>query len=625
MALQDRGYAGKILHADLTTNSFRTEPLKEKEAYLLLGGKGLATWLLYRKTKAGLDPLSPSNPLIFATGPLTGTAAPSSSRFCVVTKSPATGSFLDSYCGGHFGPELKYSGYDAVVIVGQAKEPSTLLIEDGRLDLLSAKNLWGATTTNAEGRLKTQLGKEFRIATIGPAGERQIPIAGIFSDNRTAGRGGAGAVMGSKKLKAIAVRGSGVVRVDDPEKFKESAWIAHRTLRMNEITVRTLPEFGTVNILETINETGALPTRNFQTGRFQNVEEIASESWRKGLWKKDIACFGCPVACSKIAYIEKGPYAGTTTDGPDYETVFSLGPNCGVNDKEAIAYANYLCDTYGIDTISTGNIIAFAMELYEKGVLSIDDLDGIEAKWGDADALIKLVEKICKGKGVGKLLEQGVKKVSQNYPESKRFAMHVKGLELPGYEPRAAQGMGLCYAVSERGACHLKAYTAGTELCGYGGGTNPLSYDETKVQLAINRQDEKAVADSAVLCYFALFGMRLKEVYQMIVSCTGFSYQGVEDLKKLGARVTTFARMFNVREGFTRRDDTLPPRLLEEALPEGPAKGQVVHLEPMLNEYYRLRGWDENGIPTAEKLKELELTRLTENLRAHATGRKDTC
>lgn len=489
-----------------------------------------------------------------------------------------------------------------------------LLIDDDRLDLTSAKNLWGTTTTNAESNLKKQLGEDFRTITIGPAGERQAPIAGIYSDNRTAGRGGAGAVMGSKKLKAIAVRGSGVIRVHDPEKFKESAWIAHRTLRMNEVTVRSLPQHGTANILETINETGALPTKNFQTGRFQGVKEIAGESWRKELWKKDVACFGCPIACSKIAYIRKGPYAGTVTDGPDYETIFSLGSNCRVNNKEAIAYANYLCDIYGIDTISTGNIIAFTMELYEKGILSVDDLDGIEAKWGDADALVRLTKKICKGDGVGKLLEQGVRKVSEKYPESKHFAMHVKGLEIPGYEPRAAQGMGLCYAISERGACHLRAYTAGTELCGYSGGTNPLSYDETKVQLAIDRQDEKAVVDSAVLCYFTLFGMRLKEVYQMVVACTDFSYKEVADLKKMGARAITLARIFNVREGFTRKDDTLPPRLLEEAMPEGPAEGQVVHLEPMLNEYYRLRGWDENGIPTAEQLKELELTTLMEHL-----------
>lgn len=614
MVLQGRGYVGKILHANLTTNSFKTEPLNERKAHLLLGGKGLATWLLYEGAKKGVDPLSPSNLLIFATGPLTGTAAPGSSRFCVVTKSPATGSFLDSYCGGHFGPELKYSGYDAVVIEGQAEEPSILLIDDDRLDLTSAKNLWGATTTNAEGKLKKRLGKDFRIVTIGPAGERKAPIAGIFSDNRTAGRGGAGAVMGSKKLKAIAVRGSGVIRAHDPEKFKESAWIAHRTLRMNEVTVRSLPQHGTANILQTINETGALPTKNFQTGRFQGIEEIASESWRKELWKKDVACFGCPIACSKIAYLERGPYAGTATDGPDYETIFSLGSNCGVDNKEAIAYANYLCDIYGIDTISTGNIIAFTMELYEKGIFSIDDLDGIEAKWGDAGALIRLTEKICKGSGVGQFFEQGVKKASEKYPESRHFAMHVKGLELPGYEPRAAQGMGLCYAISERGACHLRAYTAGTELCGYGGGTNPLSYDETKVQLAIDKQDEKAVVDSAVLCYFTLFGMRLKEIHQMVLACTGFSCEEVADLKKLGARVITLTRMFNVREGFTRKDDTLPPRLLEEPMPEGPAKGQVVHLEPMLNEYYMLRGWDENGIPTAEQLKELELTSLMDYL-----------
>ena len=614
MVLQDRGYAGKILHANLTTKSFDMEPLKEEEAYLLLGGKGLATWLLYRGMKKGVDPLSSNNLLIFATGPLTGTVAPGSSRFCVVTKSPATGAFLDSYCGGHFGPEIKYSGYDAVIIEGQAEEPSVLLVDDDSLDLISARNFWGTTTSSAEEKLRKQLGKDFRIATIGPAGERQVPIAGIFSENRTAGRGGAGAVMGSKKLKAIAVRGSGAIRVHDPIKFKESSWIAHRTLRMNEVTVRSLPQHGTANILEAVNETGALPTKNFQTGRFEGVEEISSENWRRELWKDDVACFGCPIACGKIAYIEKGQYKGTATDGPDYETIFSLGSNCGVNNKEAIAYANYLCDIYGIDTISTGNIIAFTMELYERGILSIDELDGTDAKWGDPDALVKLTKKICKGDGVGKLLEQGVKKVGEKYPESKNFAMHVKGLEIPGYDPRAAQGMGLCYAISERGGCHLRAYTAGTELCGYEGGTNPFSYGETKVQLAIDKQDEKAVVDSAVQCYFVLFGMRLKEVYQMVVSCTGFPYQRVTELKELGARIITFARIFNVREGLARKSDTLPPRLLNEPMPEGPAKGQLVHLEPMLDDYYRLRGWNGNGVPTAEQLKKLELTSFIEHL-----------
>jgi len=361
----------------------------------------------------------------------------------------------------------------------------------------------------------------------------------------------------------------------------------------------------------TINETGALPTRNFQTGRFKGADRISGEAFRETLWKKDFACsMGCTIKCSKIASLEGKPYSGTMIDGPDYETVFALGSNCGVDDVEAISYANYLCDLYGIDTISTGNIIGFVMELYEKGMVGRRELEGIEATWGSSQALVGLVKKIGEGEGIGADLQSGVRKLSQKYKGSESFAMHVKGLEMPAYEPRAAQGMGLCYAVSERGACHLRAYTAGAELLGYGGGADPRAYDRGKVQLAVDRQDEKAVVDSSVLCFFTLFGMRLKELYQMVVPCTGFNYKDVSELKRLGARVITLARLFNIREGLGRRDDTLPERSLTVPLTEGPSAGQVVHLEQMLNEYYDLREWDLNGEPTKETVRELELDKI---------------
>ena len=599
----------KILMVDLTSESFKTQPLDEKVIQLLLGGKGLGTWLLYKLTKPGTDPLSPENPLIFSLGPLNGTIAPCT-KLCIVSKSPATGTIDDSYCGGPLGAEIKFAGYDAIVITGKADKPSLLLIDEDKVEVRNAENLWGATTFETESRLKKELGEEFKIAEIGPAGERKAPIASIFSNWRCAGRGGLGAVMGSKNLKAIAVRGEKPVTVYDPIKFEKMVWIALRTLRMGEVTVRSLPIYGTANILLTINETGALPTKNFQTGRFKEAEEISGESFREKIWKKDFACsISCPIRCSKIG---EAKIDGNSifVDGPDYETIVSLGSNCGVSNREAILYANYLCDLYGIDTISTGNIIGFFMELYEKGYLKDLDLEDLKPIWGNSQALLKLTELIGKGKGVGKILQMGVKKVSELYPGSEKFAMHVKGLEMPAYEPRAAQGMGLCYAISERGACHLRAYTAGIELCGYGGGANPLSYDKAKVQLAIDRQDEKAVADSSVLCFFTLFGMRLKELYQMLGPCTGFDYKSVKELKKLGARIITLTRVFNVREGFRRKDDTLPPRCLEEPLPEGPAKGHVVHLKEMLDAYYELRGWDNEGVPTKETLKNLELTSI---------------
>jgi len=606
----NRGYMGKILRVDLDNESYGVEPLDDKVAFLLLGGKGLGIWLLYKSTRAHLDPLSPENPVIFATGPLTGTLAPNS-RFCLVSKSPATGAVDDSYCGGFFGPELKFAGYDALVVLGRCDNPIVLVVDDGNVRFESADEVWGKSTFETEGILKKKLGKDFKIVEIGPAGERCSPIAGAFSEGRSAGRGGIGAVMGSKKLKAVAVRGRHPVRVYNPKNFEKMTWIAYRALRMNEVTVRSLPEYGTANILLTINETGALPTRNFKTGRFQGADRISGEALRERLWKKDFACsMGCTIKCSKIASLETKPYIGTVIDGPDYETVFALGSNCGVDDVEAVSYANYLCDLYGIDTISTGNIIGFVMELYEKGIVGRRELEGIDANWGSSEALINLVKKIGEGEGIGVALQSGVRKLGQKYKGSESFAMHVKGLEMPAYEPRAAQGMGLCYAVSERGACHLRAYTAGAELLGYGGGADPRAYDRAKVQLAVDRQDEKAVVDSSVLCFFTLFGMRLKELYQMVVPCTGFNYKDVSELKRLGARVITLARLFNVREGFGRKDDTLPERSLTEPLTEGPSAGQVVHLEQMLNDYYELRGWDSNGEPTKETVRELELDRI---------------
>ena len=601
MNLEGRGYTGKILYADLSEESFKVDTWDERIARLLLGGKGLGAWLLYKMTEPGLDPLAPEAPLIFATGPLTGTITPCS-KFAVIGKSPATGTIDDSYSGGFFGPELKYSGYDAVVVTGRSEKPVVMVIEDGEARLEPAGDLWGLKTDEAEAKLSERF-KSFKFAEIGPAGERMAKIASIFSSGRCAGRGGLGAVMGSKGLKAVAVKGSKPVRVADPERFERMAWIAFRSIRMSETTVRSLPRYGTANILLTINEAGALPTRNFQTGRFEGAEEISGEAFKRTLWKKDFACsLGCNIYCSKIA-----EFNGLTVDGPDYETIYALGSNLGLADREAICKANLLCDQYGIDSISTGVIIAFVMELYQRGMVSEKDLDGIRPLWGDKEAIISLTEKIGKGEGVGLALQEGVKRLSEKYPGSEGFAMHVKGLEMPAYEPRAAQGMGLCYAISERGACHLRAYTAGMELLGYGGGADPTSYDRSKVQLAIDRQDEKAVTDSSVLCFFTLNGMRLKEVYQMIVPCTGFNYGSVEEVKQLGARVITLTRLFNVREGFTRKDDTLPRRCLEEPLPEGPYRGQVTHLEPMLNEYYRIRGWDEEGIPTEETVKKTGL------------------
>ena len=595
------GYMNKILVVDLTQGKIETEILNDKIKRAFLGGKGIGTWLLYRELKPEVDPLSPDNVFILAVGPLTGTNAPTAGRFCVMTKSPATGTYLDAYCGGFFGQNIKYAGYDAILIKGASKKPVILVIDDDDVRLEDGSQVWQKTVIESNRYLSEKYGKDMRTVTIGPAGERMSKLSGIFSGVRTAGRGGSGAVMGSKKLKAIVIRGTREVEVADKREFEEAVWIAHRALRMSS-QVKRLKEIGTANILKLVNAAGALPTKNFQYGQFDKSDEVSGEIWRKDFWKQDIACYGCPIGCSKIAYSEK---YDATIDGPDYETIFALGTNCGVADREAIFHANYLCDNYGVDTISVGNIVGFVMELYQRGMITKDDLDGIEAKWGDGDAMVQLTEKIAKGEGIGELLEQGVKEISKKFPGSEDFAMHVKGLEMPGYLPRAAKGIGLSYAISERGACHLR----GSPLTEILGGADPLEV-KGKAALFKSNQLDSTVVNTLIMCYFVKFGLTLKEIYQMIAPCTGFDYAHPRELEDVGERIVTLARMFNLREGFTEKDDILPKRSLKEPLPSGPAKGQVLELDTMKAEYYQLMGWDENGIPTEERLKKLGLTEI---------------
>ncbi|MBS7612428.1 aldehyde ferredoxin oxidoreductase, partial [Candidatus Bathyarchaeota archaeon] len=377
LSLSGRGYVGSVVKVDLSSGKIDRVALSQRDVSMVLGGKGLGALLLYNSTRRGIDPLSPENPLILATGPLTGTLAPSSCRFSIVTKSPHTGLFLDANCGGFFGVEVKKAGFDAVIITGRASQLSMVVVDDGDAYIEEATWLKNLKTMDAEKKVKNKLSEEFRVLTIGPAGEELAPIAGIFTDQRCAGRGGAGAVMGSKNLKAIAVRGRKPITVYDPNGFEKSCWRAHRRLRMHEVTARSLPIYGTVNIIETINEAGALPTKNFKTGIFPDTWKISGYEWRKGLWKKDKACFGCPIACGKLAYS-----SNYVVDGPDYETLWALGPLCGISDKDAIVYANWLCDAYGVDTISTGVIVSFVMELYERKILASEDIDGMDVEWG---------------------------------------------------------------------------------------------------------------------------------------------------------------------------------------------------------------------------------------------------
>jgi aldehyde:ferredoxin oxidoreductase len=408
-------------------------------------------------------------------------------------------------------------------------------------------------------------------------------------------------VLGSKRLKGIALRGTGTVQVHDPAGFDEAAWIAYRMLRMSN-QIKRMNDHGTANILGLVNAAGALPTRNYQEGQFERSNEMTGEAWSKEYWTRSIGCYGCPIYCSKIAYSKTRDIA---IDGPDFETIWAMGVNCGLTDKEAIIYSNYLCDLYGVDTISVGNIVGFVMELYQRNMISSTDLDGVKAEWGSGDALVALTEKIAKGEGIGELLQKGVREISKHYPGSEDFAMQVKGLEMPAYHPNAAKGIGLSYAVSDRGGCHLR----GSPLAELLGGADPLTY-EGKADLFKTNQLDVSIIDAGILCYFVKFGITLKEVFQMVNPCTGFEYRDPRDLERVGERITVLSRLFSTREGFSVKDDILPKRALAEPLPSGPAKGHVHELEKLRTEYYHIMGWSENGIPTEERLVELGLKEI---------------
>lgn len=600
MNFKQRGFEDCVLRVNLSSGVFTREPLPEAALRPLLGGKGLGAYLLLKELEAGVDALSPQNRLILNVGPLTGTTAPTAGRFGSTTKSPATGTYSDSYCGGFFGQTLKYAGYDALILEGAASEPLILLIDDGKIVLSPAGNLWGKTIPETNEELMTIYGKGWQTLVIGPPGEKKSNVASIFNETRALARGGVGAVMGSKNLKAILARGTGMVAVADRQRFDWALKLANRAIRMSS-SVSRMKTDGTANILEYVNAVGALPTRNFQQGQFENADEISGTAWRQKSWKRDYACFGCPIACSKVTRAVDGK----VLEGPEYETIYALGSNCAIADQDAIIRMSLICDEYGIDTISAGAIVAFVMEMFEKGLVAERELDGIAPRWGDCQAALALVGKIARMEGCGEWLSQGVAAIARQHPEAGSFAMHVKGLEMPAYHPNAAKGMALGYAVSERGACHLR----GAPLSEVLGGVDPLT-TEGKAHLFRDHQAESALWNSAVLCCFPGFGMSLKELCQLVNAATGFDYASIKEFELVGERISTLCRLFNVREGFTRQADTLPPRNLSQPMNGGPASGQTVQLDHMLDEYYALMGWDANGIPSPERLQSLGLREL---------------
>lgn len=599
------GYRGKYLDVDLTNHVIKQYPLDEDLAANFMGGKGFGAKTLFDQLPPNCPPLSPENILVFATGPLTGTMAPSSGRFEVCTKSPATGLWLDTNTGGYFGPELKYAGFDMLIIRGKADKPVYLVIDNAHVRLESADSIWGKDTIGTHQWIKRRHSSEYRVSCIGPAGEKGALIAGIISEYRALGRGGAGAVMGSKNLKAIAVRGTGGVPYHQSEKFMRTCRESFNELANHPDTGGGRQKYGTNVILSSMDEMGIHPVRNFQKGKFSGASKVNEETIYK-YYTRDKACFGCPIYCSKIAEVKEGKYKGSFTEGPEYENVWSFGAQCENTDVGAIIHAEYLCDYYGIDGISTGNIIGFLMECVEKGVLTDSDI-GFQLRFGDDDGIIQAIHRIGKREGPGELWGEGVRSIAEAYPGSASFAIHVKGLELPAYDPRGSTGMALAYATSDRGGCHLRSWPIGEELLATEQRMDPFSI-EYKAELVKNQQDLFCMINCSGMCLFATFAVSLRQMVPFLYAATGIeAFNGSEKLLEIGERVNNLVRQFNIREGLSKALDTLPERFFKTPLSEGPNRDRVVDLDQMLNEYYFVRGWDPEGVPTQRKLKELGL------------------
>ncbi len=596
-------YAGKLLRVDLSRERLSDEPIDAGAARAFIGGRGLATKMMYDESDIKADPLSPRNKLILATGPLTGTAAVCGSRLMAVTKGALTGAIACSNVGGNFGPELKYAGYDMLVFEGAAKRPVMLVIDDGTVELRPAGKLWGKNVHETEDVLHEQLGGDFKCISIGPAGERRVRFACILTDkNRAAGRSGVGAVMGSKNLKAVAVRGSDGLTVADPKRFKAACLDALEKLKAGAVTGGGLPAYGTAVLVNVINEHGLFPTRNFQTGQFESAAKISGETIAEQILIRPRACVACPIACGRVTAVKNGKHQGHG-EGPEYETIWALGANCGISDLAAATKANYICNELGLDTMTAGATIACAMELFEKGAITKKQV-GRELRFGDGDALVDMMTRIGYRRGFGDVLAEGSARVARKFGRPELF-MGVKGQEFAAYDARGAFGMGLQYATSNRGACHVRGYMIAPEILG-----NPLKMDpytpKGKAEMDIAFQNTVAALDSSGICLFVTFSIGAPELLTMLRTGTGFDYD-MDELMQAGDRIWNLERLFNQRAGFTSKDDTLPKRMLREPMPAGPAKGKTVPLDKMLPEYYRLRGWDPQGRPTKKKLAALGL------------------
>ncbi|MEM3579751.1 MAG: aldehyde ferredoxin oxidoreductase family protein [Candidatus Bathyarchaeia archaeon] len=607
------GYAGRILHVDLTTGKTHTEPLNEDYAKKYIGGIGLGMRLWLDNSKAGVDPFSPENPLVLATGPTSGTIWPTGGNgHAFVSKSPQSYGIAEAKSHGSFGTELKRAGYDAVIFHGKAEKPVYVWIDDDSVQILDASHLWGKSPAETEDMIKEELGDYYiRVAAIGPAGEKLVRIACIINEkSRAAGRCGLGAVMGSKNLKAIAIRGTHDVTVAKPDEFLEFVKEFHE--RMKGPATKKYRTLGTPENVLVHNALHCMPTRNYNNAHFEAAEKVSGEYLNERYVAKIIGCSSCAMRCEHVCVVTEGPYKGAMAR-VEYEPLWAMGPYCGVDRLDAIIKGSELCNYYGIDSISAGVIVGFAMDCFENGILTAKDMDGIEARFGNHEALVRLIEKIGKREGIGNILAEGVKFAAEKIGKgAEKLAQHIKGVEVTGYDLRCLKTAALGFAVSFRGADHNRhgAYAFDVK-----GKFNRLKYEKGRAKAVKDIEDVYTIIDSLIICKFSrgTYYKEFEDLAKLYTLVTGWETTP-EEMRVKGERINNLARVINVREGLGRKDDTLPWKVMNAPIPdEGPSKGAYVtqeELEMMLDDYYEARGWTRDGIPTPEKLKALGMDDL---------------
>ncbi|WP_455539731.1 aldehyde ferredoxin oxidoreductase family protein [Terrisporobacter sp.] len=608
------GYVGKVLRVNFSTEEVKVEDLNLKLAQKYIGARGLGVKTFIDEVDPKVDPLSIENKLIIATGPLTGAPMPTSGRYMVVTKAPLTGTIAISNSGGKWGAKFKSAGYDMIILEGKAEKPVYLYIDDDTVEIKDASKYWGMVSSEVTNAL-TSAHPGTNVMCIGPAGEKLSPMAAIMNDiDRAAGRGGVGAVMGSKNLKAIVVKGSKKVEVADVELAKKVNSDKVNILKNDPVAGGGLPTYGTAVLVNIINESGIHPVKNFQESYTEEADLISGETMTKDCLVKKHPCYRCPIACGRWVRLKDGTECG----GPEYETLWSFGSDCGIYDLDAVNEANMLCNEYGLDTISAGATIAAAMELYQRGYIKDEEIesDGLSLKWGDAQAMLGWTKKMGIREGFGDKLAEGSYRLCERY-NATQYSMTVKKQELPAYDPRGVKGHGITYMVNNRGGCHIKGYMINPEILGYPEKLDRLEL-EGKPAYAKVFHDLTAVIDSMGLCVFTTFGLGLNDYTEMYNAVCGDIYTP-ETLLEAGDRIWTLEKIFNIKAGIDKSQDTLPERLLKDPIVAGPTKGEIYEKDILLPEYYSVRGWDENGVPTEETLKKLGLDEYIGNIEVGST------